>query len=57
MNEFTSGEMELEQTTESLLLNVDDLPISSGVMIGVSSAGIALILSIALINIISFISC
>lgn len=55
MNEFTSGDFTLEETTETLLLKVDDLPISSGVMIGVSTAGIALILSIALINLISFI--
>lgn len=51
---FTSGDLSTEETTESLVLTVDDLNIKSGVTMGMTTAGVALILSIALVNIISW---
>lgn len=51
---FISGDSNIEETTESLILTVDDLNIQSGVTMGMTTAGVALILSIALVNIISW---
>lgn len=49
---FTS-EVLSEETTESLLLTVDNLGIKEGVTIGMTVSAVALIISIMIVNLIS----
>lgn len=52
MQNFIS-EMDLEETTESLVLTVDNLGIKEGVTVGMTVSAVALIISIMIVNIIS----
>lgn len=52
MENFIS-EVSIEETTESLLLTVDNLGISEGVTVGMTVSAVALIVSIMIVNLIS----
>lgn len=53
MDPFFTSETTIEETTESLLLSVDNLGIREGVTVGMTVSAVALIISIMVVNLIS----
>lgn len=53
MEELFTSETEIEETTESLVLTIDNLGINEGVTIGMSVSAVALIISIMIVNLIT----